>query len=471
MKTSMLQIFEQFINFPTTRSIIKRFVNYCEKDGKNRIEVALELYLGIRKEACLECKLAEKTIAKLIKLGGNAFGVNEDTIKERFMDVYWRRGLINVIKGLAYFGTAKPFVPGAPFQVVWNITYRCNLKCKHCYAEAGTSDYYELGTEEAKKGIKKLADWGVVILAFSGGEPLIRKDILELVKFAKDNNLYVAIATNGILLTKEKCKELKNAGVEYLQISLDGAKALTHDTFRGVSGIFDKTIEGIKNAVNEGFFVNIATTVTNHNFLEIPEIIDLCETLGVNWFMMYNFVPTGRGKCIVETDLKPEEREELLKKLWNKLKNSKVSVLSTAPQFARVALQTENPDIIPTHFYNPELHGELKSLSNFIGGCGAGRFYIAINPNGDITPCVYFPLVVGNLLNSNLEELWIELKEFKELRNRNLLEPHCGICEYRFVCGGCRARAYGYFENYLAPDPGCILNKDIYDKLMQKFIR
>ncbi|MEM0101476.1 MAG: SPASM domain-containing protein, partial [Candidatus Methanomethyliaceae archaeon] len=303
------------------------------------------------------------------------------------------------------------------------------------------------------------------------GEPLIRKDILELVKFAKDNNLYVAIATNGILLTKEKCKELKNAGVEYLQISLDGAKALTHDTFRGVSGIFDKTIEGIKNAVNEGFFVNIATTVTNHNFLEIPEIIDLCETLGVNWFMMYNFVPTGRGKCIVETDLKPEEREELLKKLWNKLKNSKVSVLSTAPQFARVALQTENPDIIPTHFYNPELHGELKSLSNFIGGCGAGRFYIAINPNGDITPCVYFPLVVGNLLNSNLEELWIELKEFKELRNRNLLEPHCGICEYRFVCGGCRARAYGYFENYLAPDPGCILNKDIYDKLMQKFIR
>ncbi|MCX8169732.1 MAG: radical SAM protein, partial [Candidatus Methanomethyliaceae archaeon] len=322
-------------------------------------------------------------------------------------------------------------------------------------------------TEEAKISIKKLAEWGIVILAFSGGEPLIRKDILELSKYAKDNNLYVAIATNGILLTKEKCEELKKAGVEYLQISLDGAKASTHDGFRGLQGIFNKTIEGIKNAVDEGFFVNVATTVTNYNLSEVVEIIDLCESLGVNWFMMYNFVPTGRGKDIVETDLKPEEREELLKKLWNKLKSCKISVLSTAPQFARIALQAEGIgcNIIPTHFYNPELHGQLRLLSDFIGGCGAGRFYIAINPNGDITPCVYFPLVIGNILTSNLERLWIESKELRELRNRELLEPNCGNCNYRYVCGGCRARAYGYFGDSLAPDPGCLLNRHAYDKI------
>lgn len=467
MKVSTLQLFEYFVNFPFTKIIMKKLMNHCDKDNGNRLEIALELFLKIRKDACLECKLAERAISKLIDLGGRAFGADEKEIKRRFMDLYWRRGLINVIKGLANFGVTKPFIPGAPFQVVWNITYRCNLRCKHCYAEAGASDYYELNTEEAKIGIKKLAEWGIVILAFSGGEPLIRKDILELSKYAKDNNLYVAIATNGLLLTKEKCKELKKAGVEYLQISLDGAEASTHDSFRGVQGIFDKTIEGIKNAVNEGFFVNIATTVTSHNLSEIMEIIDLCELLEVNWFMMYNFVPTGRGKNIIEIDLKPEEREELLRKLWNKLKNCKINVLSTAPQFARIALQAEgiSCNMIPTHFYNPELHGQLKSLSDFIGGCGAGRFYIAINPNGDITPCVYFPLVIGNILTSSLEELWTESKELKELRNRDLLKSNCGNCNYRYVCGGCRARAYGYFKDYLAPDPGCLLNKHAYDKI------
>jgi radical SAM protein with 4Fe4S-binding SPASM domain len=464
---STIQLLKNFVKIPGIRSIIKGFVNYCEKDRKSRIEVALELYLGLREKACNKCKFAEKIISNLIEIGGKSFGVDENSIKEKFKDVYWRRGLINVIKGIAYFGVNRPFTPGAPFQVVWNITYRCNLRCKHCYADAGIPGYYEVNTEEAKKCISKLAEWGIIILAFSGGEPLVRKDIYELTKYAKDNDLYVAIATNGILLTKENCKKLKESGVEYLQISLDGAKPETHDSFRGIEGIFEKTVQGIKNAVEEGFFVNVATTVTHHNLNEIPEIIDLCESLGVNWFMMYNFVPTGRGKSILETDLTPDEREDLLKLLWEKLKKSKMSVLSTAPQFARIALQTEgiSCSIVPTHFYNPELPGKLKSLSEFTGGCGAGRFYIAMNPNGDITPCVFLPLVVGNILKDDIEDLWINLKEFKELRNRDILKQHCGVCEYRYVCGGCRARSYGYFGDYTAPDPGCILNKDYFINL------
>jgi len=173
---------------------------------------------------------------------------------------------------------------------------------------------------------------------------------------------------------------MKEAGIQFTQISLDGASAETHDNFRGIGGVYEKTIRGIKNCVNEGFFVNIATTATKYNFKEAPKIMDLCEELGVNWLMAYNFVPTGRGKFISENDLTPAEREQVLKDLWEKLKNGgKVSVLSTAPQFARVALEAEvglNEKIVPTHFFNPQLSDKLVDLAEFIGGCvreyGAG---------------------------------------------------------------------------------------------------
>ena len=462
---STIQLFKMIVEAPGARSVLNNLAANCKKDGKSRVEVALELYLGIRKDACMRCKLAERGLATLLNLGGRTFGASAEEIHEKFQDAYWRRGLASIIKGLAYFGVAKPFIPGAPFQVVWNITTGCNLQCKHCYSSAGGPGYNEMSTTDAKTCIDKLASWGIVVLALSGGEPLVRRDILELARYASDRSIYTAIATNGVMLTEEKCRELKAAGVEYLQISLDGARPETHDTFRGVKGMFKKTIQGIKNAVAEGFFVNIATTVTQLNLAEVSQIIDLCENLGVKWFMMYNFVPTGRGRLIKGNDLTPEEREALLKLMWGRLKKSRVNVLSTAPQFARVALQTEGMscNVIPTHFANSEIPGQLHSLSDFIGGCGAGRFYIAMNTNGDITPCVFFPLVVGNLLRDDPEDLWVNLKEFRELRDRKILKEHCGVCEFKYVCGGCRARAYGYFGDYAAPDPGCILNNEAHE--------
>ena len=255
---------------------------------------------------------------------------------------------------------------------------------------------------------------------------------------------------------------MKEAGVGFVQISLDGASAHTHDSFRGINGMFDKTINGIKNCVEENLWVNIATTATKHNYKEISKIIDLCENLGVKWFMVYNFIPTGRGKFILKNDLSPKEREKLLKMLWGRLKSKgKVDVLSTAPQFARVALQEEiNKDkkIIPTHFANPELSDKLLHLSEFIGGCGCGRFYTAIKPNGDIQPCVFFPLTLGNIKDVDFKKFWRNNIVLKELRKKDILEGNCGKCNYRYFCGGCRARAYAYTGNYLAPDPGCIKN-------------
>jgi len=464
--TTTIGILKATIGNPATRQILKGMSRYCKKDKKNRIEVALDLYTGQRKEACLSCRAAEKIIASVLKKGGDAFGLSEQEIKEKFRDPYWAKGLASTIRGVALFGVKKPFISGAPYQIVWDVTYGCNLKCKHCYATAGRLWNDELTTEQAKHAIDIFDRAGVTILAFSGGEPLVRPDILELVRYAADKGIYVAMATNGTLITKKKAKEMKEAGVEFVQISLDGANAETHDAFRGINGAFDKTVQGIKNCVNEKFFVEVSTTVTKYNYKEIPNIIEFSEKLGADWFMAFNFIPTGRGKDITKVDLSPEEREDMLKLLWNELKTrSKINVLSTAPQFARVALQQEKEEkekIVPTHFYNPKLAGQLVDLAEFIGGCGAGRFYMGMRANGDIQPCVFFPLKLGNILKDDFEDLWINNPILNELRNKDILKESCGSCEYRYYCGGCRARAYGYTGDYLAPDPGCIYNREIY---------
>ena len=478
MKTiTTIGILKATIGNPLTRKLLKGLSKYCEKDRKNRIEVAVELYTGQRENACFSCKTAEKIIARVLKKGGEAFNLTEEETKEKFKGTHWvnrlwAKGLASTIRGIAQFGVRRPFTSGAPFQVVWDVTYACNLKCKHCYATAGKLWKDELTTEQAKHAIDIFDKAGVTILAFSGGEPLVRPDILELTNYAYDKGMYVAMATNGTLITKEKAKEMKEAGVQFLQISLDGADAKTHDAFRGIEGAFDRAVKGIKNAVAEKFFVEISTTVTKYNYRQIPDIIKFGEEIGANWLMAYNFIPTGRGKEIVEVDLSPEEREEVLKMLWNELKSGReISVLSTAPQFARVSLQQEEGEkeiIVPTHFYNPKLTGQLVDLAEFIGGCGAGRFYIAMKANGDLQPCVFLPLKLGNILEDDFEDLWVNNKILHELRDKDLLKG-CNKCDYRYYCGGCRARAYAYTGDYLAPDPGCINNKEIYEKAIEKW--
>jgi len=473
MKTeTTIQILKTTIGNPATRKLLKGMSKYCEKDGKNRIEVAIELYTGQRKDACLSCKATEKVIAKVLKKGAGAFGLTEEQLKEKFRDPHWSKGLSSTIRGIAEFGIRRPFTSGAPFQIVWDVTYACNLHCKHCYARAGKPWKDELTTEEAKRAIDIFERAGVTIISFSGGEPLVRPDIMELVRYAADKGIYVAFATNGTLITKEKAREMKEAGAEFLQISLDGIDAKTHDEFRGMKGAFDRTVQGIKNAVAEGFFVEVATTITRYNYKQIPDIVQFAEDLGADWFMAYNFVPTGRGKEIFNMDLSPQEREEALKMLWNELKTrKKINVLSTAPEFARVALQQESVEeekIVPTHFYNPKLAGQLVDLAEFIGGCGAGRFYMSMRANGDLQPCVFLPVKVGNIREDDFEEMWKHNKILEELRNKDILHG-CETCEFRYTCGGCRARAYAYTGDYLAPDPGCIYNTDVYEKAVKEW--
>lgn len=467
-------VFKVLVDNRIMRAQIKSLTSYCEVDGKSRLEIALEIYAGIRdpKEVCRRCRWTYRLVNWLLNLGAKSFGASKEELKTVMKDVYWRRGLAAVVKGLGMFGVKKPFVPGAPFLIVWDVTYACNLKCKHCYANAGKPWPDELTTDEAKRVIDCFANAGVVTIAWSGGEPMVRPDIYELSKYAYDKGIYVAMATNGTLINEKTADKLWESGVRFLQISLDEIDPKKHDEFRGVDGAWRRTIEGIKVAVKKGFFVNIAMVGLKDNKEDIPKVIDLTEKLGARWFMLYNFVPTGRGVFIGEYDLSPEEREEILKMMWREMKKRKIGILTTAPQYSRIAIMEEagvtDHFIFPTHFQNAELGGRLKSLADFIGGCGAGRFYIGLYPNGDIRPCVFFPMTLGNIMDiiDSFDEWWMNNPVLNELRNKDILKGPCGTCPYRYVCGGCRARAYGYLGDYLGPDPGCIINIEVYNKLL-----
>jgi len=469
----MIGTFKGIANNPLSKLLLKKTLDYCEKDDANRLEVGLELFLGKRENACITCKLFSKVISYLINKGSVNFGVSEAEFMEVMEDPYWVKGLSSVLKGIGLFGVKEPFVPGAPFQVVWNITRKCNLKCEHCYENAGSKARDELNSQEVLKGIDILAEAGVTSLAFSGGEPTIHPHILEFIKHAKDQGIFVATATNGYTLSKQKIVDrYVDSGLEFVQISLDGLNPTTHDSFRGVSGAWDKAVQAITNCVETDLFVEVATTVTEHNFSEIPSMIDFVRNLGVQWFMLYNFIPTGNGREIVNQDLSPEMRDELLKTAYNENGKDEMQILSTAPQFARVAesVASKKTPIIPTHFYNPEYTNEnLKKLADFIGGCGAGRFYLSLEPNGDIFPCVFFPhdeeLCLGNILSDDFNDLWKNNELLLKLRDKEILQGHCGVCESRNICGGCRARAYTYFNDILAPDPGCVNNHSEWLKI------
>jgi radical SAM protein with 4Fe4S-binding SPASM domain len=459
---------EKWVGNPISRRMLK-FV--CRKDKcGNRLENAIDIYTGLidkGKKLCWKCKIAGMIVSFVVNRGASSFGISKEEVKKELQKTVFKRGLMNVLEGIAAYGVTKPQIVNAPFLVVWNFTKVCNLKCKHCYENAGEKMKDELTTEEAKKLINELVDSGVVAIAFSGGEPLMRKDFFEIARYAKDKGLYVSIATNGTLITKDIANKLKDV-VDYVEISLDGKDAETHNAFRGIP-IFDKVIEGIKNSVEAGLYTCIATTVTKYNYEQIEEIYKLANNLGVKRFICFNFVPTGRGKKIIEYDISPEEREKLLNLLFEKLVNNcKVEALSTAPQFARIAVEREKG--VPVgHFYGGAgFEGKARALADFIGGCGAGRIYCAIEPNGDIQPCVFMPIKLGNVRREKFLDIWHNSPILKTLRDRSLLKGHCANCEHKFICGGCRARAYAYFNDITAPDPGCISNNDYWNELKNK---
>lgn len=474
-------LIQRLVLGPRQRFLLKLGFLKCNKCNSRPIDILFDKYLGRQYKECIKCKSIVSILHFFLDFSLRVVHIPNESL-QRVLDIpYWRKGIIATIKGLAYFGANKPIITGAPLFVVWNFTNRCNLRCKHCYQKAGSILPNELNTNEAIKVVKDLSDSDVSSIAFSGGEPLLRPDFFKIASYAKDYGMYVAIATNGTLITSEVAKRLSKT-VHYVEVSLDGATPQFHDGFRGVPGSWERTITGIKNLIKEGVRVGIAATATKNNLDEIYRIIDLAEQLKADYFICFNFIPAGRGQEIIKSDLSPFEREELLRNLYRRLIlnmiNKKTQIYCTAPQFARVGLEIQRqiidelcpglsdiqPVIPASHYAN--LPGLTTSLAEFIGGCGAGRVYAAISPEGDVQPCVFMQIKLGNLRKHRFESIWLYSPVLNELRDRNNLKAGCRICQYKYVCGGCRARAYGYFGDYLMHDPGCI-RRITEDKIQQ----
>ncbi|PVX24306.1 MAG: radical SAM/SPASM domain-containing protein, partial [Candidatus Bathyarchaeum sp.] len=338
--TKGVYAFLAVLNNPTVRKLINSSSATCTKCGESHIEVALDDYVGIsiKRRRCMKSRVFSRVVKQTLDASGKAFGVTKEQLKDGLADPVIRRGLTNVLVGVATFGVSKPQTVGAPFLVVWNYTNACNLKCKHCYQDAKTNSLGELSTTQRKAIIDQLDEEHVASLAFSGGEPLMSKDFFEVASYAAKKGLYVSLASNGTMISRSVARKLKGSGVSYVDVSLDGASALTHESFRGVWGCYEKTMTGLRNLMSEGITSCIAVTATKNNLQEIPKIIELAKNTGVKRVIVFNFIPTGRGKLQKAIDLTPVEREQLLENVYDELVTGGIETLCTAPQLARVCL-------------------------------------------------------------------------------------------------------------------------------------
>ncbi len=321
--------------------------------------------------------------------------------------------------------------------VSWNSTNQCNMFCDHCYRDAGAKADSELSTMEAKKMLDEIAQAGFKIMIFSGGEPLMRNDIVELVAHASSLGLRPVFGTNGSLITKDLAKQLKDAGAMGIGISLDSMDPEKHDKLRKYKGAWKEAVRGMENCKEVGLPFQIHTTVMDWNKDEIIDLTDFAVEIGAVAHHIFFLVPTGRGVNIEQETLRAKEYEELLNIIQDKTEKVDIEIKPTcAPQFMRIAKQ----------------RGQKVRFGR---GCLAGTSYCIIGPRGDVQPCAYLNIPIGNVKEKPFNVLWEESDVFKELRTMDY-EGGCGECGFKKVCGGCRARAYFYHGSYMAEEPWCL---------------
>jgi MoaA/NifB/PqqE/SkfB family radical SAM enzyme len=304
---------------------------------------------------------------------------------------------------LAFTQTRRPLV-------FWNITNQCNLSCSHCYINAGPKAQRkeELSLNEAKAFIDDLAEMRIPLLMLSGGEPLVRKDFWELAAYAKTKGLKTALSSNGTLITRRVAEKIKEHGIEYVGISLDGSKNETHDAIRNQPGSFDKSVKALKNCVEIGLKCGIRVTVTKENYEEIPDLIDLSIQLNVPRFCLYWLVPSGRGKTLFDSKkLRINEALKILDFLYVRAKQldpEKIEILTVdAPQDGVYVLQKLAEE------KSPEYENALSLLQSTGDSCSAGNRIANVDPSGDVYPCQFAQipeLRIGNIKQRKLSEIW-----------------------------------------------------------------
>src|SRR4051794_38148639 len=360
-----------------------------------------------------------------------------------------------------------------PYVISWNLTYRCNLACEHCYLDAGTplvttgnfADRSELSTDECFSVIDDIAAFAPECLTIlTGGEPLLRRDILAIVQRAAERGLWVVVGTNGVRITENVAVRLAEAGARGLSLSLDALDPDRHDPVRNVRGALRNTVDGAEILNRTGLPFIVQTTAGAHNLGELETIADFAhDRLAAKVWNLYFLVPTGRGQFV--SDITPAQYDDVLASLYRiqrKYDRRMLVNAKCAPHYIKTVLQNraappfaitpddQSPGTSPWSASSP-----IRTYSGGAGGCPAGTHYMGIRPNGDVTPCPYLPVFAGTLRSSTLAELWTSSALFTDIRRRTSLGGRCGACEMNGHCGGCRARAYGVTGDLMAEDPLC----------------
>jgi AdoMet-dependent heme synthase len=363
----------------------------------------------------------------------------------------------------------------APFLVIWEMTQACDLACLHCRAEANPHrDPRELTTLEAKRMMEQVRGFGRPLFVLTGGDPLRRPDVVELVAHGTALGLRMAMTPSGTpLMTEEVVRELADAGLSRLAVSLDGSTAAIHDRFRGVVGSYDWTLRMIRAARALGLSTQINTTVSRHNLDDFDNLCELMTELGISLWSVFFLVPTGRARA--EDVASPEEFEFVFHRMYDLSKSAPFDIKSTAaPQYRRVILQRQVAERragerggVP----EPLTAGLGFSLPDGIGrakGVNEGNGFLFVSHTGELYPSGFLPVSAGNVREADLVDVYRHSELFRALRDPDRLKGKCGVCEYREVCGGSRARAYALTGDYLAAEPYCTHVPARYARMMER---
>ena len=346
--------------------------------------------------------------------------------------------------GISFQALREVDTSRTPVVVIWEMTQACDLACVHCRACAQPlRDPMELTTRDAESLIRQVAFLKPPIFVLSGGDPLKRADLLHLVRFATDLGLRVSLTPSATpLLTPEVIADLKDAGLAQMALSLDGSTPGRHDSFRGVTGSFNKTMEAAHAAVRHGLPLQINTTISRRTVDDLEKIAHLVERLGVMQWSVFFLVPTGRGAADDMLDAK--ETEEVFRKLYAISLRVPFRIKSTEAQhFRRYTLQQQRA------------RGQKPTPSRILR-INDAKGFVFISHRGEVFPSGFLPVSAGNIRHQTLTEIYRESSLFQELRDTNRLEGKCGVCEFRVVCGGSRARAYAMTGNLFAEEPTCV---------------
>lgn len=349
-----------------------------------------------------------------------------------------------------------------PFLVIWEMTRSCDLACKHCRAEAVTERHpLELSTDAAKRMMRDVRRFGRPLFVLTGGDPLKRPDVVELVEYGSSIGLRMAMTPSGTpLMTEAVLRDLRDAGLSRLAVSLDGSTAAIHDAFRGVEGSYAWSIDMLRVAREIGLTTQVNTTVSRHNLEDFDSLCELMIGLDIALWSVFFLVPTGRAN---PNDVaSAEEFEEVFNRMYDLSKTAPFDIKSTAaPQYRRVILQrqvAERRAGSRSEAPRPVTAGVGFSLADGVGrskGVNDGDGFVFISHVGAIYPSGFLPVAAGNVRTDDVVDIYRNAPLFEALRDRSRLKGKCGVCEYRDVCGGSRARAYAVTGDVLESEPYC----------------